>query len=211
MIESWKEMPIAVFQKVWDIEQLHITEDEKIIKIAALLAGIPEGEFLAMPMDEARGYIAKTHFMYEKPKVRRVSRRYRIGSRNYHLMRNVEELTTAQYINYQGLVGRPINEIIADLMGIVLVPEGKVFGDYLMDEVVEEIRENLNIEDALSIADFFTKSFERLMRRTLLFSDGMLAAAMITSRKEQREMLKAMRLELKLVTDALRSEFGYRW
>jgi hypothetical protein len=96
-------------------------------------------------------------------------------------------------------------------MGIVLVPEGKVFGDYLMEEVVEEIRENLNIEDALSIADFFTKSFERLMRRTLLFSDGMLAAAMITSRKEQREMLKAMRLELKLVTDALRSEFGYRW
>lgn len=211
MITSWSEMPIEVFQKVWDIQCLHTTEDEKIMKITALLAGIPEEEFLALPLVDAREYISKTHFMYEEPKVHRVRRYYHIGKTKYRLMRNADEMTAAQYINYQAIVGRPVKDIIADLMAIVLVPDGKVYGDYDSYEVTEELRSNLNIEDALSIADFFIKSFERSMRRTLLFSDAMLVAAAMKVDKEQREALRAMRMELRLVTDALRSEYGFRW
>jgi len=211
MITSWREMPISVFQKIWDIQSLHITEDEKIMKITALLAGIPEEEFLAMPLIDAREYIAQTHFMYTEPHTHRPNKVYNIGHHRYRLMRSVEGMTTAQYINYQAIVGRPVNEIIADLMAIVLVPDGKTYGDYSTEEVVEELRENLNIEDALSIANFFIHSFEKSMRRMLRFSDGMMMAAKIMAKKEEREMMAALQLEMKLVTDALRSEFGFRW
>ena len=211
MITSWKEMPISVFQKVWDIQSLHISEDEKIMKITALLAGIPEEEFLSLPLCDAREYIAQTHFMYEEPKPHRPNRVYKIGHRFYRMMKNVDELTTAQYINYQAIVGRPVREIIADLMAIVLVPEGKVYGEVPHQEVVEEIREGMNIEDALSVADFFTRLFERSMRRMLRYSDGLMTAAVLTAPKEERERMRASRLALRLATDALRSEFGFRW
>ena len=210
MITSWKTLSIGEFQKIWDVQQLHISEDEKIVKITAILAGMEEDEFMSMPLIDSRELIAQAGFLYTEPKTHRVSRTYKIGKRLYRLMRNAEELTTAQYINYQAIVGRPINEIIADLMAIVLVPEGKKYGEINTDEVVEEIRDGLNIEDALSIANFFTKSFERSMRRTLLFSDGMLKAAEMMGPKETREQMKALRLELKLIREALRSEYGYR-
>lgn len=204
-------MPISVFQKIWDIQSLHITEDEKIMKITALLAGIPEEEFFALPLVDARAFVSQTGFMYTEPHTsRRPNKVYNIGQHRYRLMRNVEEMTTAQYINYQAIVGRPVNEIIADLMAIVLVPDGKTYGDYSTEEVVEEIRDNLNIEDALSIANFFIRSFEKSMRRMLRFSDGMMMAAKIMANKEQKEMMTALQLEMKLVTDALRSEFGFR-
>lgn len=202
-------MPISVFQKIWDIQSLHISEDEKVMKITAVLAGIPEEEFLALPLVDARAYIAQTGFMYTEPHTHHTNKFYVIGHHRYRLMRNVEGMTTAQYINYQAIVGRPVNEIIADLMAIVLVPDGKTYGDYSTEEVVEEIRENLNIEDALSIANFFIRSFEKSMKRMLRFSDGVMMAAKITANKEQREMIAALQLEMKLVTDALRSEFGF--
>lgn len=204
-------MPLGVFSQVYDINGLHISEEEKIIKITALLAGMKEEELMTMPLVDSKELIAQTHFMYEEPKRHHVRRRYKLGDRTYTLMRDTSEMTTAQYINYQAIVGRPVNEILPNLMAIVLVPEGEKYGDSNENDIIDDILNHLSIEDALSVADFFTRSFEKSMRRMLRYSDGIMKAALLTAKKEDKEKIRAMALELKLVTDALRSEYGFRW
>ena len=211
MITSWKDMPLGVYAQVLDINGLHISEDEKIIKITALLAGMKEEELMTMPLVDSKELIAQTHFLYEKPKTHRARRSYKLGKKDYILMRDIYDMTTAQYINYQAIVEQPIEKSISNLMAIVLIPEGTKYGDTNENDVIDDINNYLSVEDALSVADFFTRSFEKSIKRMLRYSDGMMTAAMITAKKEDKEMIKAARTELRLVAEALRSAFGWSW
>ena len=208
MITSWKELPIGLFQEIVGINRLQISDDEKTFMCTALLNGMDYDEFLSLPLAEATELIEKASFIYSEPKKVKVRRKYEIGGMVFKMMRNVNDMTAAQYINYQAIVNRPTSEIITNLMAIVLVPDGKVYGDYNEEDIIEILRENLNVEDALAIADFFINSFERLIRRTLRNSDAVMITAEIVSPKEAREMIKALRLEVRLIMEELRLEFG---
>lgn len=211
MITSWKEMSIGTFQRMYDINGLHIDNTEKTFRITALLAGIDYDDFISMPLSDSRKLIEETNFLMAEPKRVRTRSTYRIGKRNYRLMKNMDEMSVAQYINYQAIATRPIQQTLPELMSLVLIPEGEKYGDSDMEEIVDEIREHLNIEDALSVAGFFTKSLERLIRRTLRRLDMMMAAARIMAKKEEKEAMTALQTEMSLITEALRSEFGFHW
>lgn len=211
MITSWKQMSIGTFMKVSEINRSQDSDEDKLFRIAALLSGMEYEDFLNLPLNESRGIIAKGGFMYEEPKAGKIKKTYVIGSRTYRVMRNMDDMTTAQYLNYQSIADKPVDDTMADLMAIVLIPEGKTYGDYDMTEITEEIRDNFNIEDALSVADFFTRLFERSIRRMQRYSDILLTAMewkvrMECKNKEQRETVK---MAMQLVRDELHSMYGY--
>ena len=53
------------------------------------------------------------------------------------------------------------------MLSIFLVPEGKKYNtDYDIDEVKKDLEE-FNVEDAMSVCDFFTSLFQVLYRRAL--------------------------------------------
>lgn len=205
-------MSIKVLQQMDDINSLHISDEEKTFKATALLAGMDYEEFLLLPLDDARELVAKTAFVREEPKKVRTRSEYKIGRRNYTLFRNMMQITTSQYIDYQALLGQNIALHLPELMAICLVPKGHKYGDgYDMDEVVEEIREHLNVEDALSVADFFIKQSSKSIRRMIRRSEVLMLWARMTAKKEDREFLKAVAMEMRLANDALLSEFGCSW
>lgn len=215
MITSWSEMPIGMMERIRDISKLHCSDDEKTFKTAALLAGIPYDEFMNLPIDEARDIVADTSFIHIVPEKRRVKRVYHIGTRDYKLFKDFTEMTTAQYIDFQAIVGHE-DDMMAELMAIVLIPKGCKYNDgYDNAEIVEELRDNLSVEEALSIADFFIKRFDRSIRRVLTMSDAMMKAARLTASKEKKEMLMVMEKQVKLLNEELRSECGWdlwkRW
>lgn len=210
MITSWKEMPIGVFMKINEINKSDYSDDDKLFRIAAMLSGMDYEEFITLPLNESRDIIAQAGFMYEEPKAGKMKKTYVIGSRTYRVMRNMDDMTTAQYLNYQSIADKPVDDTMADLMAIVLIPEGKTYGDYDMQEVTEEIKTYFNIEDALSVADFFTRLFERSIRRMQRYSDILLTAMewkvrMECKNKEQRETVKTA---MQLVRDELHSMYG---
>ena len=204
-------MPIGVFMKISEVNKSDYNDDDKLFHIAALLSDMDYEEFISMPLNESRDIIAKAAFMYNEPKASKMKKTYVIGSRTYRVMRNMDDMTTAQYLNYQSIAERPVDETMADLMAIVLIPEGKTYGDYDMQEVTEEIRDHFNIEDALSVADFFTRLFEKSMRRMRRYSDILLTAMEWKVRMEckDKEQKEAVKTAMALLRDEILSTSGY--
>jgi len=212
MITSWNEMPIGVLQQINDIDSLHCSDDEKTFMATALLAGMEYDDFIQLPLEEATALVGQTTFVHYQPRQVRVRKEYQIGRRTYTLHKNIMEITTAQYINFQAVVGMGLEMHLPELMAIVLIPKGHKYGEgYDMEEVTEEIRDYMGVEDALSVADFFISKSDRLMRRMLRRSEAIMAVRRMMANKEEKEMMTALEMEMKLANDALRSGFGYRW
>lgn len=211
MITSWKEMPIGVFMKISEVNKSDYNDDDKLFHIAALLNNMDYEDFINLPLNESRDIIAKAAFMYNEPKASKMKKTYVIGSRTYRVMRNMDDMTTAQYLNYQSIAERPVDETMADLMAIVLIPEGKTYGDYDMQDVTEEIKDHFNIEDALSVADFFTRLFEKSMRRMRRYSDILLTAMEWKVRMEckDKEQKEAVKTAMALLREEILSTSGY--
>ena len=209
MITSWKELPIGMFMDLSKIMRSQISDDEKVFKTAALLKGMEYDEFLNLPIADARQAVADASFLYEEPKAAKTKKTYHLGTRDYKLMRNMDGMTTAQYLNYQGIAGIPPEEGIDELMAIILVPEGKVYGDYDTEEIKEEIRNNLGVEDAYGIANFFTASFEKSMRRIVRYSEAALTAKKWMLRGKDKEKLQAEKIALQTMINELHSMSGF--
>lgn len=212
MIRSWSEMPIGMLQEINDIDGLHISDDEKTFRVTALLAGIDYDEFMDLPLAESTELVSETGWVRVEPRKVKARKEYQIGGRTYKLSKDIMGVTTAQYIDFQALVQMGVQMHLPELMSIVLIPKGHTYGNgYDKNEVVEEIRDHFNVEDALSVADFFIGRSDRLMRRMLRRLDAMMTVSRIMASKEEKEAMRAMELEMKLANDALRSGFGYRW
>ena len=204
-------MPIGVFMKISEVNKSDYNDDDKLFHIAALLNNMDYEDFINLPLNESRDIIAKAAFMYNEPKASKMKKTYVIGSRTYRVMRNMDDMTTAQYLNYQSIAERPVDETMADLMAIVLIPEGKTYGDYDMQDVTEEIKDHFNIEDALSVADFFTRLFEKSMRRMRRYSDILLTAMEWKVRMEckDKEQKEAVKTAMALLREEILSTSGY--
>lgn len=209
MITSWNDMPISTFKEMAKIHRSQISDDEKVFKTAALLNGMTYDEFLDLPINDARNLVAQQSFLYEAPKPEKTKRKYHLGTRDYKLMKNTDEMTTAQYLNYQSIAGIPLDESVDDLMAIILVPDGKVYGDYDMEEAKEEIANNLSVTEALGIANFFTGCFERLMRRMALLSEAALISIKWKTKGKNKEQVQAEKIALQTAIDELHSMHGY--
>lgn len=76
-------------------------------------------------------------------------------NRKYKVVMNPNELTTAQYIDFQG-VGNDYENNTPELLAILMIPDGHTYNTgYEMKDVVKDIRDNMKVEDALGLAAFF--------------------------------------------------------
>lgn len=208
MITSWNDMPIGVFKAMAKIHRSQISDDDKVFQTAALLCGMDYDDFLNLPLNESRAIVAQMNFVYTEPKPEKIRRKYQLGAREYKMMKNPDEMTTAQYLNYQSIIGVPADENMDDLMTIILVPDGKVYGDYDMEEAKEEIANNLTVTEALGIANFFTASLEKSMRRMIMWSEAALTAKKILTRGKNKEQVQAEKIALQTAIEELHSMYG---
>lgn len=208
MITSWNDMPIGVFKAMAKIHRSQISDDDKVFQTAALLCGMEYDDFLNLPLNESRAIVAQMNFVYTEPKPEKIKRKYHLGATEYKMMKNPDEMTTAQYLNYQSIIGVPAEENMDDLMTIILVPDGKVYGDYDMEETKEEISNNLTVTEALGIANFFTASLEKSMRRMIMWSEAALTAKKILTRGKNKEQAQAEKIALQTAIEELHSMYG---
>lgn len=215
-ISKWSEMPISVLLQINEINGLHASDEEKTFMATAILAGMSYNEFMELPLEDARYLVSQTGWLTTQPERKKVKKEYKIGKHTYVLMKDMMGICTAQYIDYQALItDGNLKDNIAEMMGIILIPKNCKYNDgYNKDEAIEEIRENMNVEEALSVADFFMTAFAKSMRRTITRLEAELIAEKILTRKgtEKKEILKAMILEMRLLGEEVRrSMSGYNW
>ena len=209
MITSWKELTIRHLIQIQEIGELQLaSDDEKNLMVAALLADIPYEQMLLMPLDDVRTYMDNAAFLLEEPKHEKTRKHYYVNGHKYKLFKDAAEMTVAQYLDFQSVWKDGFDKRPAEMLSIFLVPDGHEYNDgYDKDEVMEDMYD-LPVVEGLGIADFFTKQFVRLMRAGLMYCRLRMKWLRLTAKKENREMYKALEIQLKLVIRELECTYG---
>lgn len=207
---SWDDMTVGDILFMKETEKLQMaTEDEKNMMVAARLAGIEYRDFIQLPLSEVRKYMDNTDFLFAKPEGNKVKRSYKINGRVYKLFKGSEEMTVAQYIDFQAVQADGFDKRPAEMLAIFLVPEGHQYNDgYDKDQQIEDMLD-MSITDALGVCDFFTKRLSKSISLILTALKIRMKWMRITARKEDREMMKALEIQMRLYLDQINHMYGW--
>lgn len=167
--KSWDDITLPVWNRLQLANLAGTDENDKSIKIAAILAGVSQKEVEAMPFTEYLELLRQSEFIGQKPEVQ-VRHEYELGGRLYTLKLQPERITTSQFIDYQTLAkSEPENE--AKLLSVCLIPKGHDYGDgYELKEVEGDIVKHLSYPDFVALKLFFWTYCEELQKATLTCS-----------------------------------------
>lgn len=209
MITSWYDLPIGKFKEIHSVIESNIDEDDKILRVAAICADITYEEILNLPMTETEELIKGVAFMYTPLKERKVKKEYIINGKKYIPLLNYEDMTTAQYIDFQA-ISQVCQHMLGEFLAIFLVPEGYKYNDgYKSSDVAKDIYDYMSCEEALALANFFIKKYSKSIKRTLLYLEAeMVAMRVMTRNKEEKEIARQAEKEIHKVRKALTSMFG---
>lgn len=204
-IKNWSELPVGKLEEIRAADKGIVDEDTKILTIAGILADKTYSQMLDLPLNETQRLISNTSFLYTEPKRKKLSSVYRLNGTNYRILKNMNEMTTAQYIDYQA-IARDSFERVSEFLSIFFIPEGYKYndGNYDREKVVADISNYLSAEEALGISAFFTKRCVRLIRRMLVLLEAK-AMLMRMGRRETRELAKKTQ---EMIQD-LRRTYGF--
>lgn len=172
-IDSYGALPLGIYREILQLAENKDPEDAWP-EIVAKVSGRSLEEVMALTLPEYAALAGSYAWLQDDPKPVAVRRLYDCGPFVLRLPKDVTALTASQYIDAQTLLEDPADRL-PELLAIVLVPEGHIYGSgYEMEDVRAAILEHLSILDAVAIRDFFADCSRRLTRRFLTSSGKMM-------------------------------------
>ena len=196
MITGWNELTVGKFIEIYDL-----TDDaDRGLRIAAALADMTYDEILNAPLAKTKALLQNAEFLSKQPKLKRAKGEYVLNGRKYCFSRDLNSITTAQYIDYSEMPKDLYH--LPEIGAIFLVPSGHTYNDgYDMETVTKDIREHMSYEDFNSIMGFFLGSFLISMRRFEKETLKTLKKA-VKAGTATREQLKEMKRNLQVIQAA---------
>lgn len=209
MKNSWDDITIADIVFMNEVKELQLaTEDEKNMMIAARLAGIDYKDFLQLGLSEVRRYMDNTDFLFNKPEPKKARKKYVLNNRKYRFIKDASEMTVAQYIDFQAIQADGFDKRPAEMLAIFVVPEGHEYNDgYDKEQQIEDLM-SMSITDALGVCNFFTKRFSTSINYILTALKIRMWWMRRTAKKEEKEMMEAIAIQMRTYLDQLKDIYG---
>lgn len=167
MIDNWTKVTVGKYQEIKSIIDSGAEPEVVNTELISCLTNLNVEEILDMPLMRFNNFLQCTGFLYEDMPKRQVATKYVLGGTQFNVMLNIEEMTAAQFIDYQNYI-KDIDKNIIQLLSIFLIPKGHKYNDgYDMVEVQKVIRDNLCIIDASAMAAFFLEWYNGLLKATV--------------------------------------------
>lgn len=167
MIDNWTKVTVGKYQEIKSIINSGAEPEVVNTELISCLTDLDVEEVLDMPLMRFNNFLQCTGFLYEDMPKRIVATKYVLGGSHFNVMLNIEEMTAAQFIDYQNYI-KDIDKNIVQLLSIFLIPKGHKYNDgYDMVEVQKTIRDNLCIIDASAMAAFFLEWYNGLLTATV--------------------------------------------
>lgn len=213
MIDSYSNLSVGKYIEIRELLKQDLEELDLQAEILGVLNDMSVEDIMRLPLPKYSEYVRMSAFLTEKPKPKAdCPKKITLNERKYYVVRKAEDLTAAQYIDYQNYMKMDDPDSkLAEILSIFIIPEGKKYGeDYDIAEVVKDIKEYLPIIVGFNICFFFRKKQAESIERTLTY----LGLTMrIMKRKaptpEQKEMLTEAERKMKLLRDSLISGGGF--
>lgn len=209
MITSYNELTIGKYTKIQEI--LH-SEYEDFIevqpKILAVLSDKTEDEVLNLPISKYAEMVQQSSFVLEPPKVKGKSLvDLNINGRIFCFVRNTQDITASQYIDYQTLVTKEDNwKYLSNILACFLIPKGgKYCEGYDVFEVVDWLNEHMSVYTAMDVCFFFRKKSLKSIKRSLRYSEALMRVLRWKTKNQMmKDNLRRKRVELEEVSRDLR-------
>lgn len=206
MIDNYNDLTIGKYLEIKEVIDAGYDEAETNINLIAVLADINVDEVANMNIIEFKKYNEKLEFLLDLPKKRAVATKYNLGGLELETMLAVDEMTVAQYIDYQTYL-KDSDKYLVELLSVFLIPKKKTYCEgYDIIKVQKAIRENLSIVDALSLSAFFLQWYLALTKVTVTS----LTKKMRKMMKREKDMEKKMVLQ-KAIQDLEQNGLGFQW
>lgn len=211
--KNWESISIKKFDEIsYILSHINnVNEDEALeinINLLSVLCDVDVEEIEDLPLTEFSKLVKQTEFLKEMPKVD-IKEKYVINGNKYVLCANVSKMTTAQYIDYQTLV-KNADKNVKELLSVFLIPEGKKYGDYDLEKVIDDIYNYLPIADARAISFFFTLVLQSLTRATLISLERRTKKELKKAKtKEEKEKIEILLETIRLSKDSIPNGIGH--
>ena len=146
---SWYDVTLDQFQRMRGLDKDDMGDQ---IEAASILLGsyvndLTWGEFCRE--------LLKLDFLKEEMPKTIIRKSYELNGRIYETKANLQDLSVTRYMDFMNQVKTGKLERI---LSVVLIPEGKEYGTYDMDQVYEDIL-TMSAVDATAVYNFFLVQF----------------------------------------------------
>lgn len=163
MIKSWKELSVRKYKEISSLKE----DEDWQWNALAILNDTTYEDIVNRPLEETMLLSRDMRrWISDKWIIHPVKKHYVVNGRKYDFRGYPKDITTAMYVDFQN-VGRNIPEDMVNMLSIFMVPEGKRYNDGYDLEDVKKDMEEFNVEDAMSVCDFFSSLFQVLYRRAV--------------------------------------------
>lgn len=190
--KNWNDITIGVYNKLNKLLKFEPTDDVVMdelnltIQILSVLCDVDEDVIGDLTRSEFAELAAQCAFLQELPKVK-IKDKYTINGKEYTVQFNVQDMTMAQYIDYQTFI-KEQDKYMSNILACFLIPKGKKYGDgYNLQEVVNDIENYFSIVDAHSVCFFFTLLFQSLTKVMLTYLVKKMKKGMKKMTQEEKE------------------------
>lgn len=215
MINNYNDLTVGKYLEIRTIlRQEGLSELDMQSQIMAILQDKPVEEILEYSLPKYSEYVRQMDFLSEKPVNKADCQRHlNINGKKYDVIRKIEDINAAQYIDYQTYLKQPDPDSkLAEILSIFVIPQGKKYADgYDIAEVINDIKEYLPITVCFNICFFFLKKEINSLQRTAIYLEWMMKIwrKKKAKTKEQEEMLKEAEIQMSILRHFLTSGDGF--
>lgn len=206
---DWNYISIKKFDEIKKaLNANRNNELEANLEMLSILCDVSVEEIEDLPLTEFSKLVKQTEFLKEMPKVD-IKDSYVINGKKYVLCANVSKMTTAQYIDYQTLI-KNADKNVKELLSVFLIPKGKKYGEYDLEEVMSDIYNYFPIADARAVSFFFTLVLQSLTKATLISLERRTKKELKKAKtKGEKEKIEILLGTIRLSKDSIPNGIGH--
>lgn len=167
-------------------------EIDKQVGTIALLTGRTERDILHLPLTEYQALARRADFLGQVPeRLPRAANSFKAGPFLLCPELDIRKITAAQYVDFRTFAPQG-EKALVELLSVALVPKGASYNDgsYDIVEVQDAIRNDITVEQALSLCAFFLTRLAGLIHSTRT------SLSRLASKEKNKEKGEAMRQRL---------------
>lgn len=138
---SWDSLTWREYEQIEQILNTDIPTSYKAVHLVSVLTGLTVEELEVLPISEFQKFLPALEFLQTEPETHTHQFEYTINDREYDFRGKLDEITTAQYIDYRAYMDKEEKDIV-EIMSVFLIPKGHEYNDgYDMEQVRNDIND----------------------------------------------------------------------
>ena len=141
MIDSWEKLSIRKLKQISEIDE-EISDLMKQMELISILADMDIDVLGNLPIDEYADLAKRSQFLNKEcPTPNKIRKHINLNGRDYDIVTDPRKLNAAQFIDFNNLRANDDMRTsdLSKFMTVFIVPKGKVYGEYDMEAVENDL------------------------------------------------------------------------